>query len=267
MQRLVTREDPWHAHKLCGALCLLNFGFQTWRHFSGRGALLNAWTLAPHLALHATTFIFHVLPRRQKESKAAMYIWEELRLHSMVFAYRGVAAILLPRQHGFAVSMAAMAAADLVSLRFGTPGVSTVRGLQLRVGARAVHKELAGLFFSTSQMGATLITTGLLRRGSAGGAAEHHLAMLVFATLPPIQTSAFGMTLIRKSLISQQVWTVVYSAELLFVYYLWFQCFGNLDVVPIALALYALRRAGVDKYLLWIAVFVLDARLRARAFL
>ncbi len=54
-------------------------------------------------------------------------------------------------------------------------------------------------------------------------------------TLPPVQTSAFGMTLLRKNLISKRAWTAVYVAELLLVYVYWLLAYGNVSVFFYAL--------------------------------
>lgn len=253
--KLVTKEDPLHVHKVSGLLCLCNFAYQTYRYLSALPVRLTgpSWFwLVPHVVLHLTSFVFRVLPRRHSESKSAMYIWEELRLHAAIFAFRGCVVIWFP-DYGFAVSVAAMALADLASRVHGSPNVSTVRGDHSRHGRRSWIKEGSGAFFSISQLGATVITSGLFQPMRSASPAEY--SMLVFATLPAIQTSAFGMTLIRKNIINQQVWSAVYSAELLFVYYVWYRAYRNVDVLFISTALYLLRRMGVPKYALWAACY------------
>ena len=266
-KKLVTSEDPYHVHKLCGVACLCNFAYQISRFLLGCSVRPeNPWTLAPHGLLHVSSFIFRVLPHRQIGSRANMYIWEELRSHATLFGLRACLVILFPA-FGFWISLGTMVLADVATTVQGRPGLSTVRGAQERVGNRSWKKELAAAFFSTSQLGATLITSGLFQQeeivrmhnndpsGGGGG-----YAMLVFATLPPIQTSAFGMTLIRKNLIDQKTWSAVYVIELLFVYYVWYMVYANMNVLGIASVMYILRRAGVSKYTIWIACYILDRR-------
>jgi hypothetical protein len=101
-----------------------------------------------------------------------------------------------------------------------------------------------------SQMGATVIVSGMFQ--------PHASSMLVFCTLPPIQTSAFGMTLIRKNLISQATWTMIYSIELLMVYLIWYLEYGNFNIVSIAFVTYMARRMGVSKYVIWLSLFAIN---------
>ena len=249
MNKLMTKEDPYHLHKLCGVYCIANYIFQTFQFIVYRNDnYLNAYTLLPHILLHASSFIFRVLPTRPVEKKSSMFIWNELRIHAMLFAYRACFVLLFPT-FAFQISLATMALADLTSQRYGTAGVTTVRGRNEKVGSRSLAKELSAAFFSISQFGATVITTGAFQ------SAPHN--MLVFLTLPPIQTSAFGMTLMRKNLITKSVWTVVYSFELAVLYLVWFREYRDMNVLFISTLLYFFRRIGISKYLLWTCVFLL----------
>jgi hypothetical protein len=81
--------------------------------------------------------------------------------------------------------------------------------------------------------------------------------ILMFSTLPPIQTSAFGMTLIRKNIINKNIWTIVYSIELFTTYYIWYKEYNNLNILYISAILYMIRRTGCNKYLLWLSVLVI----------
>lgn len=253
MNKLITKEDPFHLHKFCGFLCLVNYIYQYYQYFVHSRYDLNKYTLLPHLLLHATSFVFKVLERRPIESKLNMFIWNELRIHAMLFAYRGCFSILFPN-YGFGISLLTMILADTTTYICGTPGISTVRGQQYKVGKRSVWKEMGGAFFSISQFGATIITTGLFQ--------PHPSAILIFSTLPPIQTSAFGMTLIRKNIINKQTWTLVYALELLFTYCIWYKEYGNLNVLYFSLLFYILRRQRISKYVLWMSAYHIDFLLK-----
>jgi hypothetical protein len=91
-----------------------------------------------------------------------------------------------------------------------------------------------------SQMGATIICAGFFQNKWS--------PVLVFSTLPPIQTSAFGMTLIRKGIIDKIVWQYVYIIELLFVYLIWYIEMKNLYIVPLSAIFLFMRKMNMSKY-------------------
>ena len=99
-------------------------------------------------------------------------------------------------------------------------------------------------------MGATLICSGCFQTSPND--------ILTFSTLPPIQTSAFGLTLLRKNIISKKIWQIIYGIELLLVYILWFNVYKNIYIIPLSLLPYFLRRLGFSKYLIWLFIFYLD---------
>lgn len=245
MDRLITHEDPFHLHKTMGVFCLMNYAVQYNLFFRYGTHNIILCNLIPHILLHVTSFAFTVLKRRPAASHLNMFIWNELRIHSMLFAYRSIFSILFPKL-AVVIGLATLVLADITSNYYGTPGVSTVRGQQERVGKRPLLKEISGAFFSISQFGATIISMGLLQPSVS--------PILVFSTLPPIQTSAFGMTLIRKNIINKTVWSVVYAVELGITYAIWYQIYGNFDIFIISAVLYFLRRVGISKYLIWMTV-------------
>jgi hypothetical protein len=199
------------------------------------------------MMLHITSFAFKVLRVRPVTEdnrivkKMAMFIWEELRMHSMIFGLRSCAVLLYP-EYSVLIMYGALALADLVSFIWGNSRVTTVRGNH-DVEKNSWIKRAYSAFFSTSQMGATIICAGFFQK--------HPLPQLVFATLPAIQTSAFGMTLLRKNLITKQTWQIVYSIELLLVYFIWYKEYGNINIFFYSMLAYCLRVIGVNKYAMW----------------
>jgi hypothetical protein len=252
MEKLITHEDPIHFHKIFGVICLFNYGLQYYLYFTNRDPILNFYTILPHIILHLSSFIFKVLSKRPIENKMSMFIWEELRIHSLIFAWRACFVILFI-EYAIIITFASMILADLVSYKYGTIGVSTVRGQHDKVGKRSFIKELAGSFFSISQFGATIITSGLIQSVPS--------KILIFSTLPPIQTSSFGMTLIRKNIINHKIWTIVYSIELLITYCIWYMEYKNLNILFLSIFLYFLRRIGISKYIIWSLIFIIDKRI------
>ena len=195
-----------------------NYVYQLFAYLTTGACFLNWYTITPHLLLHISSFIFRVLHSRPTGSRMSMFIWRELQIHSMIFAYRACVVIIYP-PYAQIITIGAMITADMASHYCGTLGVSSVRGRHERVGKRHWVKELLAGFFSMSQMGATIIVSGIFQPRAS--------PILVFFTLPPFQTSAFGMTLIRKNLIGKATWAAIYSIELLMVYLIWYLEFGN----------------------------------------
>jgi nucleoside permease NupC len=55
-------------------------------------------------------------------------------------------------------------------------------------------------------------------------------------------------TLLRKNLISRNTWLIIYSMELLFLYFIWYCEYKNLYIILFASILYILRILGISKY-------------------
>ena len=249
IEKLFTYEDPFYIHKSLGFMCLLNYGYQYYLYFNYNQPILNIYTLAPHFFLHISSFIFKVLDYRQPESRLSMFIWKEMRLHSLIFAYRACLCILFIN-YSQIITFTTMLCADYVTNEYGKIGVSSVRGLHDNINKRNLKKNLSAAFFSISQLGATAITSGIFQPFPS--------KILIFSTLIPIQTSAFGMTLIRKNLITKETWMIIYSIELLFTYVIWYIEYKNLYIIPLAVFLYILRRLNISKYLIWGNLFIIN---------
>ena len=249
VKRLVSRDDPYHIHKTTGIYCLVNFIVQFSLYASTGNMVLTRTIMIPHLLLHATSFVFNVLERRpvSQEGKAvgkmSMFIWKELRLHSLSFGARSVLVVMYPTL-GFIFVVINFFVADIATRCYGTPGVTTVRGNNdLTTNRRSFQKYAYSMFFSTSQLGATIICAGFLQ--------EKINPILAFSTLPAIQTSVFGMTLMRKDIISKSTWRIVYSLELLLVYAVWYREYSNFRILLYSAIAYLLRVLGFNKYAMW----------------
>ena len=254
LKKLFTNEDPYFFHKIFGFYCLGNFFFQFYLYFTYGKMILTPLVILPHILLHLSSFIFHVLPKRPVTNdnkivrNMAMFIWEELRLHSMAFGWRSCFVILFPK-YSFLIVLLTMLTADIVTYYYGNPNVSTVRGNH-DMEKKSIMKQIYSSFFSTSQLGATIICAGFFQ--------DKISPYLVFATLPPIQTSAFGMTLLRKNIINKSIWQIVYSIELLLVYVIWYLEYKNLYIIAYSIIAYMCRKFNIDKYILWCCFFVFN---------
>lgn len=245
---LITHEDPYHIHKSLGAFVIAHYFYQFIYYYHYQTMELTFINMLPHLLLHISSFVFRVLHNRMLTEKLAMFIWEELRFHSMIFAYRSCFSILLPSYRVFFVFLT-MAMADLITFLIGNPDITTIRGSHDRVSSKS-YKHLAAAFYCSSQFGATLICGGFFQ--------DNYSRVLAFSTLPAIQTSAFGMTLIRKNVINKTVWQIVYSAELLLVYYMWYLEYNNFAIVYLSAFCYTLRKMGTSKYFLFLLITIAD---------
>ncbi len=253
-EKLVTHEDPFHIHKTMGIYCLSNFLFQLSYYFLYREMILSTFVMIPHILLHVTSFAFRVLQKRPVTqdnkiiSKMSMFIWEELRIHSFLFGLRSAFIIIFPSL-SIPIVFGTLIFADLASKIYGIPNITTVRGNN-EVEKKSIIKKLYSMFFSTSQMGATIICAGFFQKNIS--------PILVFCTLPAIQTSAFGMTLLRKNIITKDVWQFVYSIELILVYIVWYFEYKNLDVLGYSLIAYLLRSKNLNKYVLWLTFLLVN---------
>ena len=252
ISRLFTKEDEYHVHKILGGLVLLNMFYQFIIYFIYKEMNLRWYLMLPHIVLHISSFKFNVLSKRPSRMRGNMFIWKELRLHSAIFAYRGCAVIFYPKMGPYVI-FATMAAADLATYVYGDPNVSTVRGHHI-YQKKSLVKRLAGAFFSISQLGGTLICSGAFQ--------PHGVSpILAFSTLPSIQTSAFGMTLLRKNIISKTTWQIVYSFELVLAYYVWYCEYNNIWLLPISVFAFFLRSQGLSKYIIWMSLLLVNARI------
>jgi hypothetical protein len=235
---------------------------------SGRHKALALATLLPHALLHLSSFQFKLSPRR---NHAYNIIWPEMRWHTALFAYRSLAAMLLafllepPGVHlhhhaspallhklaRVALVFATLLSADAITAYYKrralvAPEDSTMRGNPFSPGTPALVRRLTNLFYSTSQVFATL---NVLARGPDSA----------FLVLLPIQTAPLGMTLVRKGFLSQTGWHVFYAGTLLLNYAYGLTALEHLPPQPLyrlcALA-FCLLRFGLNanKYALWGAV-------------
>jgi hypothetical protein len=244
---LVTEEDKYHLHKFCGIYVLSHFIFQYGCYFIYGKMFINGYNLLPHLFLHYTSFFFHVLKSRVLNKQLSMFIWEELRYHSLVFATRAVCILVNPDNRIIYLFLT-MIGADTISFLLGDQNVSTVRGNHEY--NKSFMKTIYSYFFSTSQIGATIICGGFFQNNFSDA--------LVFSTLPPIQTSAFGMTLIRKNVINKVIWQIVYSIELSLVYIIWYFENKNLLIIPLSIFCFLMRKMKISKYQLFICLALCD---------
>jgi hypothetical protein len=249
--RLITHEDPYHLHKTLGIACLCNFLYRYMIHLPLYGTLgyetvtpFNTATIIGHLMLSSSSMIFKVLSRRLP--KKPLLIYEEYRLHTIIFTLRGCIPYLLAatginpiRPHGsFMGIMGLHLLVDWVSIIHGTPGLTTVR---------VANKS-------------TRLSTILFRRGFsfyqiiafASIIAGRDFGNMGFNTLIAIQSSTFLMTLVRKNLIRPYTHLLIYGACLVVATGYIFKV-NDWRLLLVAVGVFGGRMLGISKYLLWAA--------------
>jgi hypothetical protein len=253
--QLITPEDRFHIHKILGLLVAVSTVFRLSLLFVSRVRSIISgddndgdmgfrshpeWTIPTvvlHAALTLTSFQFQLPARR---IKSGYRIWPEYRLHSLVFLFRSLVAILLSH---FCLVWAAAAAErgtggpvydveqcydswppyTYLILVWSTMGMAdlastamvpadSASGFCRDLDAPAVTRY----FFSVAQCGATAYvligqtryddsTSGSSCRGACADAALHFVFVLI------IQWNAFFMTLQRKNLARRSVLMTLYG--------------------------------------------------------
>jgi hypothetical protein len=212
-EKLITKEDAFHHHKVIGTLVLIimlvrfamvgkqsDMGFLSHPQFTVPTILL-------HFLLNASSFQFRIPLRRIKDGGR---IWPEYRLHAAVFAMRSMVTILLYHfervyhlspnyNYNYLIVMGGMLAADTASYSVSTKYQSrSVRDLDTHPAAK--------FFFSFMQFNANAGMLFGLRR-----------CTLPYAIIFVTQTTPFVATL-RRKLIFTSDWAgaFVYGAFLAF---------------------------------------------------
>lgn len=251
VRKLFTPEDKNNIHKTLGFLSLASFAYRYFYVFPTTGTLGfadNSWfdmaTLLLHLLLSYSSIIFHVLEKRIIQHP--LIIYEEYRLHAMLFTTRAIGVSffglyqhMIPEVYRSTVLVGFLAlisvTVDWITVKFGTPGVTAVRN------DNDGKFKILRLMYASYQF----LALGSHIRVSPA------LCDLGFNAAIAIQSSAFLMTLKRKSLIrwySHAFWyTLALALSLAFMIQskgYWFL----LSIVPV----YLLRVTfNLDKYLLW----------------
>lgn len=246
MDKLNTKEDSSHIHKISGFTCVMNYFFQIiyFLVYNVHHKLL-IYTLSIHFILHLSSLKFHIRSKRDSNSKFARYhIWKEFRFHSMVFAYRAIFCILFPKSSFYFVILA-MILADIVTKKYGNCEETTVRGNVYK--ERPIYLIVIQYFFIISQFNATWVCIF-----------HSYEPILLFATLPPIQLSAFFMTLLRKNIISIGTWQILYTISLLVSYLLYYRMYGKLDNLLYGFMILLTRKYFIpNKYVLWTLLYII----------
>lgn len=218
--KLVTHEDVFHVHKMLGVLCLSHFVVRiACLCLYGDMLFTREWTdvllLFCHLLLSFSSLMFAIPKNR---NKSYIVIWPEFRLHSILFASRSLFCILLEmmmekyfaRIGSMVVVMTTMLFADIVSEQQKdlVGDRTTMRGMSWPdrfPWNDPLYQKTHNLFYSFSQIGATLVMVE--------GTIDQK-----FMVLLPIQIAPFLSTLVKKGIIQNSHWHLVYTLSLMVPY-------------------------------------------------
>lgn len=210
---LFTDHDTLHFHKILGFGCLTHYVYRLGckfiygSMFITDNSLIKYITPAAHLSLSLSSFIFQV-PKYRITSK--VIIWKELQLHNIIFTSRSVFmmyhTLLMNATNPYyyytrlAIVLSHHYLADVVSDMYKNDDKTTTRDFPYMSNQMATY--LTKKFYAISQLFATY---GILT------SADYDYGLLVMF---PIQVSTFLMTLVRKQIISNNVWHILYTASL-----------------------------------------------------
>ena len=261
--RLITHEDPYHLHKTLGITCLLNFAYRYLYHLPIYGSLgyeeinaFNTMTMVAHMMLSSSSLIFNVL--RLRLPKKPLLIYEEYRLHTILFTLRGCGPYLyeaVVRSAGrpdlglaqilatspyipFLATMCLHLAVDWVTRVHGTPGLTTVRvaNKSTRLSTTLFRRSFS--FYQVIAAASSIASTDI-----------QYLNM-GYNTLIAIQSSTFLMTLVRKNIIRPYTHLAIYGGCLVAstgYIFLW----NDWQLLAVSAAVFAGRMCGISKYVLW----------------
>ena len=259
LQKLFSSKEEEHAmhiHKILGFSCLGSFAYR-FAHLGRQDGNFGPYYgtlffILHHWLLNASSFIFAIPPRRIRDG--GYRIWPEFRIHSLVFASRSLAFMLLfyyeqVNNHylfhmDLILVLATCAFADLGSYLQGPHQYSTVQGATF-------SDPLENWLASEMQLILTAFCIVGYRRYTL-----HLLAVSV------IQTNSFLMTLRRKNVAGHYFLISCYSVMLIMsVCAITYddQQYFRTSVGGAFGGVAALLRMGplrVNKYLLWTGLYL-----------
>ena len=212
---LFTHHDAFHVHKILGFGCLAHYAYRICNKFIygtmffDSNSIVTYIAPAVHLTLSLSSFIFRV-PKNRFNTKAI--IWKELQLHNIIFTSRSVCmmyhALLMPEKNINLYFYSRLAivglhhiAADMVTNRYQIDDKTTTRDIPYDTDNKLV-KYINKKYYAISQL---LALIGVLVSNNCENG---------FLIMFPIQLSTFLMTLVRKNMISNNTWHIMYGLSL-----------------------------------------------------
>ena len=247
--KLITKEDPYHIHKMLGFLSLGHFAYRFYHAIHGSMNFTTTYDiswLSVHFLLSATSLSFKI---PQTRNPVAPMIYPEFRLHNLLFSYRSILCTLFfyykfSILYNMLTCYVTMIGADIVTFYYkdGT----TMRNMKFDSSMSENAKKEITLFNSRMQLYATIYMLGNVDSA--------------FSPLFAIQFASFLMTLVRKNIIKNNHWHILYGLSLMInilvcyslpLHFILFQIFA------IKLFLYLRFTKNYSKYVSWSMIYSL----------
>lgn len=256
-QSLFSNHDKYHIHKSLGFLCLFHYIIRIyWLIIYGTMFLnyncIYTW-ITPffHLSLSLSSFIFHV-PKIRFDSK--IIIWKELQLHNIVFVSRSSTIMLYwllykPNKddiihiiNRFLIIILHHYIADKITKYYSISNKTTTRDINFNNIPYILKK-----YYAICQ----LFASNALLLGECNESGKGFLESS-FIIMFPIQLSTFLMTLVRKSIISNKTWHILYSISLATPYLITLNNKSNNNIKIFLSTSYVISRLyfNINKYIL-----------------
>lgn len=257
--KLFTHEDHYNIHKILGVISLTHFIMRFYNLFVYgdmlfTSSLVDKMLLFCHLLLSWSSLIF-VIPTNRV--KSMIVIWPEFRAHSILFATRSLACIACyyimndlycVRVASGLIVLWTMVMADIITESYKIEK-TTMRGMSwpdFFPMNNHYYQKAHNFFYSFSQIGATLSMF-------TGKYPDHPFMMLL-----PIQIAPFLSTLVKKGIISDFYWHLVYTFSLSLPYfYGWIRNEHSPVSINLMFLIAFLRfYLWMDKYLIWAIIML-----------
>ena len=255
--KLSTKEDEYHIHKLLGTFCLGNFIYRFYLLISCGSMQLNTpfaiYSVIIHGLLSLTSLQFH-LSNVRNISKPMIY--PEFRMHSILFALRSVIITIMyyyewNYKYIITICYFVLFLSEYITKMYYVKNGNTMRNMPFDPSISEKDKINLTKMHSIMQIGATIFMLGNINSA--------------FSPLFAIQTAAFLMTLVRKSIITTNTWHLCYTIGL-FMNYLLFPTFSPSFLLYLGFVINIHQRIvfpnKINKYIAWLCHFVIYVILR-----
>jgi hypothetical protein len=207
LYKLFTKEDHFNIHKLLGISTLAHYLYRFFLLIIYRDTYLNKDKHTPfflllHSLLSLTSLIFHI-PKNRIKGKPMIY--PEFRLHSIIFALRSSICSLcfyynLPLYFNIIVCFITLFLADIITLHYKSI-TKTMRNMPYNKNIPETEVKKINRIYGEMQILATLFMLGNINTS--------------FTPMFSIQIASFLMTLVRKSIIGENSWHLLYMTSLI----------------------------------------------------
>lgn len=240
---LFTHHDSTNIHKILGFVCLTHYVIRIYwlimhgKMFFDKESIYTWATPFLHITLSLSSFIFHV-PKYRFDRKAI--IWKELQLHNIAFTSRSVvtmlhflvfshdgkqplanmfdiyssmdkySSIVLYYSTRFMIIVLHHIIADQITQHYIVEDKTTTRDIPWGQSISYLAKKCIKTYYAICQCLA--LNALIMSNCDESGKGFMDNAFLIMF---PIQLSAFLMTLVRKNIITNDMWHIFYAMSLM----------------------------------------------------